>query len=50
MGLITLIIPAMKQKRAFLPQKHMAKDHGKNLYDTLIFLLALLLVLWYFKF
>jgi hypothetical protein len=39
----------MKQKRALLHQKASVKDHGKNLYDALIFLLALLLVLWYFK-
>ena len=39
----------MKQKRLPLKQKAVGIDHGKQLYDAVIFLLILLAVLWYVK-
>ena len=30
-----------------MKQKQIQKDHGKDLYQTIIFLLALLSMLWY---
>jgi len=32
-----------------MKQKQIAKDHGKDLYDAVIFLLLLLVVLWFLK-
>jgi hypothetical protein len=39
----------MKQKRTMTKQKSIGRDYGKDLYDTVIFLLVILMVLWYFK-
>jgi len=39
----------MKQKHPATAQRA-AKDYGKNLYDTVIFLIILLGVLWHFNF
>jgi hypothetical protein len=36
----------MKQKRAVLKQKPLVRDFGKDLYNTLLFLLTLIGVLW----
>jgi hypothetical protein len=33
-----------------MKQKQIQKDYGKDLFDTLVFLIALLGVLWFFKF
>jgi len=32
-----------------MKQKQVEKDYGKDLRDTIVFLLLLLTVLWYFK-
>ena len=32
-----------------MKQKQIVKDHGKDLYDAVIFLLLLLVVLWFLK-
>jgi hypothetical protein len=32
-----------------MKQKEVEKDYGKDLRDTIVFLLLLLTVLWYFK-
>jgi hypothetical protein len=32
-----------------MKQKQIAKDHGKDLYNTIIFLLLLVAALWYLK-
>jgi len=32
-----------------MKQKQIAKDHGKDLYNTIIFLLFLVAALWYLK-
>lgn len=37
----------MKQKRPVARPKAIGKDHGRNLYDTLLMMLLLSLVLWY---
>jgi hypothetical protein len=37
----------MKQKHP--KSKVIAKDHGKNLFDAIIFMLLFTLLLWYFK-
>lgn len=37
----------MKQKH--LKAKNIEKDHGKNLFDAVIFLLLFLALLWYLK-
>lgn len=37
----------MKQKH--LKAKQIEKDHGKNLFDALVFLLAFLILLWFLK-
>ncbi|MFN2439300.1 MAG: hypothetical protein ABR503_08880 [Chitinophagaceae bacterium] len=39
----------MKQKRTPVKQKSIGKDYGKDLYDTVIVLLFILMILWYFK-
>jgi hypothetical protein len=39
----------MKQARYSPKQKSFSKDHGKDLSDVLLFLLALMAVLWYLK-
>jgi hypothetical protein len=38
----------MKQKRA-LKHKTYGRDHGKDLFDAIIFLMLLLTVLWYLQ-
>jgi hypothetical protein len=37
----------MKQKRSSVKQRSQARDHGKDLFDALMFLFMLLGVLWY---
>ncbi len=37
----------MKQKREAIRQKSIVKDHGKDLFDTVVFLILGMLVLWY---
>jgi hypothetical protein len=39
--------PAMKQKQ--LKAKNIEKDHGKDLFDAIVFLLLFLALLWYLK-
>ncbi len=39
----------MKQRRASLKQTISTKDHGKDLYDALLFLISITAVLWYFN-
>jgi hypothetical protein len=39
----------MKHKHSDVKQKVAEKDFGKDLYHTILFLLGLLAVLWYFK-
>jgi hypothetical protein len=39
----------MKQKRTAMKQKCIGRDYGKDLYDTVIVLLVVLMALWYFK-
>ena len=39
----------MKQKRDLMKQKTAVRDHGKDLYDALLFLIAVMLVLWYLQ-
>jgi hypothetical protein len=39
----------MKHRRTTMKQKSMVKDHGKDLYDGVIFMIILLMILWYFK-
>ena len=40
---------AMKHKRATVKQKTVGKDYGKDLFDSLVFLIILCLILWYFN-
>lgn len=42
-----LSLPAMKHKRSHARPKAIGKDHGRNLYDTLLVMMLLFLVLWY---
>jgi hypothetical protein len=44
-----LIRTAMKGKRTIAKQKTMQKDFGKDLFDSVVFLIILLTVLWYFN-
>ncbi len=37
----------MKQKQ--LKAKNIEKDHGKNLFDAIVFLLLFLALLWYLR-
>lgn len=37
----------MKQKRTLTKSQNIERDYGKDLFDTVIFLLLLLGVLWY---
>lgn len=37
----------MKQKQ--LKARNIEKDHGKDLFDAIIFLLVFLILLWYLK-
>jgi len=39
----------MKQRRASSKQTTTVKDHGKDLYDALLFLITVTAVLWYFN-
>jgi len=39
----------MKQRRTPVKQKSIGKDYGKDLFDTVVFLLVLLMLLGYFK-
>lgn len=47
---ITLKCYAMKHKRSVTKSPNLERDYGKDLYDTVVFLLVLLGVLWYFNF
>lgn len=40
----------MKHKRSVTKSQNLERDYGKDLYDTVVFLLVLLGVLWYFNF
>jgi hypothetical protein len=40
----------MKHKRTATKTQNIERDYGKNLFDTVVFLLVLLGVLWYFNF
>lgn len=42
-----LNVVAMKQRRTLLKQQTAGRDYGKNLLDTLVFMIVLLAVLWY---
>jgi hypothetical protein len=46
---LTLNLPIMKQKQSVIKQKTVSRDHGKDLYDTLLFLITIMLLLWYLK-
>jgi hypothetical protein len=46
---ITLKSNAMKQKRTTAKSQNLERDYGKDLLDTVVFLLLLLAVLWYFN-
>jgi hypothetical protein len=37
----------MKHKRTIMKRSAGVRDHGKDLFDTLVFLMLLLAVLWY---